>query len=181
VRAAADALDERLAGAAGDLYDVTLGLARDGNETALRMLLDRVWPVRRHRPLEMAAPAIPRTHDLLPAMASVANAMFAGETTPEEGAAPARGCSRRIARRSRSSITRFGSRSSRSNGARKSEQKRFSCAFRSLFSAFLRAAERRKGPNSSPFALFDVGERFENREKREKRRRYVRGRPPAAA
>ena len=89
VRAATDALDDRLAQASGDLYDVALGLAREGNETALRMLLDRVWPVRRHRPLEIAAPEIKRTHDLLPAMAGVTNAIFAGEATSEESAAAA--------------------------------------------------------------------------------------------
>ena len=90
VRVAADALDERLAQAAGDLYDVALGLAREGNETALRMLLDRVWPVRRHRPLEIEVPEIRKTHDLLPVMAGVTNAMFAGEATSQESAAAAR-------------------------------------------------------------------------------------------
>jgi hypothetical protein len=90
VKAAGDALDERLAGVAGDLYDVALGLARDGDRTALKMLLDRVWPVGRARPMEFAVPQINSVHDLVPAMAGVANATFTGEARPDEVAAATR-------------------------------------------------------------------------------------------
>jgi hypothetical protein len=90
VRAAADALDERVAAKAGDLFEMAFRQADEGNATALKALLDRVWPIRRHRPLEIAVPEIRKTHDLLPAMAGVTNAMFAGEATSQESEAAAR-------------------------------------------------------------------------------------------
>src|SRR5690349_16825817 len=71
VKAAADTLDERVSAAAGDLYDVALELARERNVSALKMLLDRVWPVGRSRPLEIGAPPIKHPRDLLTAMAGV--------------------------------------------------------------------------------------------------------------
>jgi hypothetical protein len=58
VKAAGDALDARAAEAAGDLFEVALELARERNVTVLKMLLDRVWPANRSRPLEIDAPEI---------------------------------------------------------------------------------------------------------------------------
>lgn len=90
VKATADALDERAAAAAPGLFDVALQEAREGNLTALKMLLDRIWPVGRSRPLEIGAPQINHALDLLPAMAAVTNAMFEGDATAGEGAAAAK-------------------------------------------------------------------------------------------
>ena len=90
VKAAADALDERVARAADELFDVTLKEANGGNLMAVKMLFDRVWPVGRSRSLEIAVPQINGTRDLLPAMAGVTNAMFGGDATADEGAAAAR-------------------------------------------------------------------------------------------
>jgi hypothetical protein len=90
VKVAADALDERVAQAAGDLFEVAFDLGKERNITAVKMLLDRVWPVGRSRPLEISAPQINRAPDLLPAMAGVTNAMFAGDATADEGAAAAK-------------------------------------------------------------------------------------------
>ncbi len=64
--------------------------ANEGNLMAVKMLFDRVWPVGRSRPLEIAVPQINGTRDLLPAMAGVTNAMFGGDATADEGAAAAR-------------------------------------------------------------------------------------------
>ncbi len=90
VNAAADALDERVSRSADELFDVALGLARDGNGTMLKMLLDRIWPVGRSRPLEIGAPEIRKPHDLLTAMASITNAMFGDGATAQESAAAAK-------------------------------------------------------------------------------------------
>jgi len=89
VMAAANVLDERVAQAVGELFDVALKVANGGNMVAVKMLLDRVWPVGRSRPLEIAVPQINGARDLLPPMAGVTNAMFGGDATAEEGAAAA--------------------------------------------------------------------------------------------
>jgi hypothetical protein len=54
------------------------------------MLLNRVWPVRRSRPVAIDAPEIRATRDLLPAAAAVTDAVLTGELTPREGSATAR-------------------------------------------------------------------------------------------
>jgi hypothetical protein len=90
IKAAADALDQRAAQAAGDVFELTLSLAKERNLAAVKMLLDRVWPVGRNRLLEIALPEIRATKDLLPAGAAVTNTVFAGEATAREGADLAR-------------------------------------------------------------------------------------------
>jgi hypothetical protein len=90
MKAAADALDQRAAQAAGDLFEVTLSLARERNVAAVKMLLDRIWPVGRNRLLEIALPEIRGIKDLVPAGAAVTNTVFAGEATAREGADLAR-------------------------------------------------------------------------------------------
>src|SRR5881275_3421214 len=66
LRERAAALDLRAAEAATDLIDVALEQAKGGNLKAIEMLLDRIWPVRRGRPVEIEAPPIRATADLLP-------------------------------------------------------------------------------------------------------------------
>jgi len=89
VTAAADALDERVAAKAGDLFDSAYRQADEGNATALKMLFDRVWPVGRSRPLAGALPEAPTLGDLLAASTAVANAVLAREATVQEGVAVA--------------------------------------------------------------------------------------------
>jgi hypothetical protein len=84
------ALDERVAEAGGDLIDAALKEAKTGNVRAIEMLLNRIWPARRGRPVEIDAPEIRGTPDLVPATAAVANAVLAGDVTPRECAAAAR-------------------------------------------------------------------------------------------
>ena len=83
--AGADALDKRAAEAASDLFDVALELARERNVPALKMLLDRVWPASRSRPLEIDAPEIKHPRDLLTVMAGVTHATFSGDAKAKEG------------------------------------------------------------------------------------------------
>src|SRR5260370_39276045 len=79
VKAAGDALDKRAAEAASDLFDVALELAKERNVAAVKMLLDRVWPVGRSRPLEIDAPEIKHPPDLLTVMAGRTQAPVAGD------------------------------------------------------------------------------------------------------
>src|SRR3954469_3179795 len=90
LRDRAAALDRRAAEAGADLVDVALEQAKGGNLKAVEMLLDRIWPVRRGRPVEIEAPPIRATADLLPVGAALSDAVLSGDVTPEEGKAAAR-------------------------------------------------------------------------------------------
>jgi hypothetical protein len=82
--------DQRVAGVGDELIDAALGQARNGNLRAIELLLDRIWPVRRGRPVQIDTSAIRTTADLLPVGADVTNAMLDGEITAEEGSAAGR-------------------------------------------------------------------------------------------
>jgi len=84
------ALDFLAAEAGAELIEVALNEAKKGNLRAVEMLLDRIWPARRGRPVEVDAPPIRVTADVLPAGAAVTSAVLGGELTPEEGSAAAR-------------------------------------------------------------------------------------------
>jgi hypothetical protein len=84
------ALDERVAEAGDDLIEAALKVAKDGNVRAIEMLLERIWPARRGRPVEIDAPDIRGVPDLVPATAAVTTAVLNGDVTPREGAAAAR-------------------------------------------------------------------------------------------
>ena len=90
VTAAADELDERAAAASRNLFDMAFRQAEEGNTAALKMLLDRVWPVGRSRPLAAAMPEDATVVDTLAASTTVTNAVLAGEATVQEGEALAR-------------------------------------------------------------------------------------------
>jgi hypothetical protein len=84
------ALDQIVADAGPDLIEAALKVAKSGNVKAIEMLLDRVWPARRGRPVEIEAPEIRAVADVVPASAAVTSAVLNGDVTPREGAAVAR-------------------------------------------------------------------------------------------
>jgi hypothetical protein len=83
-------LDHLVAEAGAELIEAALKEAKAGNVKAIEMLLSRIWPARRGRPIEIEAPEIRSVPDLVPASAAVTNAVFKGDLTPREGAAMAR-------------------------------------------------------------------------------------------
>jgi hypothetical protein len=56
---------------------------------AADILLRRLWPERKDRPVQMHLPAIMAPSDIVAALGAVADAVAAGELSPEEGAAVA--------------------------------------------------------------------------------------------
>jgi hypothetical protein len=90
LRDRAAALDLRAAEAGPTLIDVALEQAKAGNLKAVEMLLDRIWPVRRGRPVEIAVPPIRGINDLVPVGAAVTDAVLSGDVSPEEGSDAAR-------------------------------------------------------------------------------------------
>lgn len=77
---------------AGDVEAVTksvLAAAMSGDMQAARLILDRVAPVRKGRPVEFELPAIDTASDVAAATGAIALAVAGGELTPEEGQAVA--------------------------------------------------------------------------------------------
>ena len=85
-QAALDALGE--AGAV-EVLKAVLQAAKGGDLRAASILLDRVWPARKGRAVEVELPTVASAADLVPALAAVAAAMARGELTPEEARAVA--------------------------------------------------------------------------------------------
>ncbi len=61
--------------------------AKAGDLRAAELLLRRLWPERKGRPVEVALPEVATAADLVPALAAVAAAMGRCELTPEEAQA----------------------------------------------------------------------------------------------
>jgi hypothetical protein len=83
-QAALDAIGE--VGAA-EVLQAVLQAAKGGDLRAASILLDRVWPARKGRAVEVALPEVTTAADLVPALAAVAAAMGRGEVTPGEAQA----------------------------------------------------------------------------------------------
>jgi hypothetical protein len=74
---------------AQDIVEAVLNAAKGGDMTAARMVLDRIAPPRKGRPVEFELPAIEAPGDLVPPIEAVVSAMAAGELTPDEASAVA--------------------------------------------------------------------------------------------
>jgi hypothetical protein len=85
--AALAALDAIGAEAAEEVLRRVVDDARGGDLRAAELLLSRLWPERKGRPVEVALPEVASAADLVPALAAVASAMGRGELTPEEARA----------------------------------------------------------------------------------------------
>jgi hypothetical protein len=55
--------------------------------SCLRMVLDRIWPPRKGKPVNVVMPPINTSHDLLAAIASIWTAIGQGQLTPDEASA----------------------------------------------------------------------------------------------
>ncbi|WP_294534301.1 DUF5681 domain-containing protein [uncultured Rhodoblastus sp.] len=63
--------------------------AKDGDMTAARIVVERIAPVRKGRPINLTLPKIETADDLAAAMAAIVGAMAEGKITPEEATAAA--------------------------------------------------------------------------------------------
>ena len=79
---------EQLAeGQAEALVQKALELARAGDVSCMRMILDRVWPARKGRPISIELPPINTSDDVVGAIGSVWAAIGDGRLTPDEASA----------------------------------------------------------------------------------------------
>ena len=63
--------------------------AKGGDMRAAEIVLQRIWPVRKGRPISMELPVITTAADVVTALGAVADAVTSGSITTEEGAAVA--------------------------------------------------------------------------------------------
>jgi hypothetical protein len=62
-------------------------MAMSGDTAAMRVCMDRILPIRRGRVVTLALPPVRKPADLVTALGAIAEAVSAGELTPEEGGA----------------------------------------------------------------------------------------------
>lgn len=74
---------------AEDVMRSVVVAAKGGDMRAADILLRRLWPERKGRPVLLDLPAITAPSDIVAALGAVADAVATGELSPEEGAAVA--------------------------------------------------------------------------------------------
>lgn len=78
-------LDELADAASVEVLNIVIAKAEAGEPWAARLLLQRCWPMRAGRPVEL--PGLQNSSDLPAALGAVRAAMASGEITPTEAAA----------------------------------------------------------------------------------------------
>jgi hypothetical protein len=81
------ALDKLAGDDAEAVLKAAIDRAKNGDMDAARLILSRVWPARKGRPLALDLPAINAANDLPAALAATVAAVAAGDLTTEEGQA----------------------------------------------------------------------------------------------
>jgi hypothetical protein len=87
--AATIALDKIADDAGEDILKKMVEAAKDGDRHAADLVLQRIWPARKSRPIVLTLPAIQSASDVVAAVGAIADAVGAGEITPDEGQAVA--------------------------------------------------------------------------------------------
>ena len=78
------AIEALIDGAADDIANKAIELARAGDATMIRALLDRAAPTRRDRHIPFELPPMQKAADAVKAAAAIAQAVADGELTPSE-------------------------------------------------------------------------------------------------
>ncbi len=71
---------------ARDIVRVVVEAAKGGDMTAARLVLERIAPVRKGRPVYFDLPPVNTVADIAAAIAALTTAMASGEVTPDEAA-----------------------------------------------------------------------------------------------
>ena len=79
-------LDKMLADDGADVVQAVLTAAKDGDMQAARLVLDRIVPLRKGRPVRLDLPIIESAADVLMALSTTVAVMAEGEITPDEAA-----------------------------------------------------------------------------------------------
>ncbi len=81
------ALDAIGSEAGKDIMEAVVSAAKAGDMRAADILLRRLWPERKGRPVTLDLPAITAPGDIVAALRVITGAVSAGELSPDEGAA----------------------------------------------------------------------------------------------
>ena len=73
-------------GAVEDVVNAVLNAAREGDMTAARLILDRIAPLRKGRPVPLPLPTVETAADVMAALGVTVAAMADGEISPDEAA-----------------------------------------------------------------------------------------------
>lgn len=71
---------------ARSIVEAVLTAAKGGDMTAARLVLERIAPVRKGRPVRLNLPTVQTAADVAAAMSALTTAMASGDVTPEEAA-----------------------------------------------------------------------------------------------
>lgn len=82
-------LDQMAEGEAPEIVRKVFDAAKNGDMRAADLVLSRIWPVRKGRPVSLELPAITSAADVVAALGALADAVAGGELTAEEGASVA--------------------------------------------------------------------------------------------
>ena len=81
---------DQLADAGGrEILEKLIDAAKGGDMRAADLVLSRIWPVRKGRPITLELPPIETAADIVSALGKVADAVAAGDVTPDEASAVA--------------------------------------------------------------------------------------------
>jgi hypothetical protein len=81
------ALDAIGAEGAADVLRKVVESAKEGDMRAAEILVKRVWPERKGRPINVTLPPMETAADLVKAIGAVVSAVAAGDISPDEGQA----------------------------------------------------------------------------------------------
>jgi hypothetical protein len=82
-------LDKLAEGDAEAVLKQVTDAAKVGDMRAAEIILARIWPVKKGRPVALQLPSIKTAQDVVAAVGMVADAVGAGDITPDEGQAVA--------------------------------------------------------------------------------------------
>jgi hypothetical protein len=80
-------LDKMAETDAADVLSAVISRAKKGDMAAAGMIMARVWPTRKGRPVSFDLPSLSTAADLAAALGNVARAVSTGVLTPEEAQA----------------------------------------------------------------------------------------------
>lgn len=81
------ALDALAEGEANEIAKAMIEKAKEGDTTAGRMLLERIWPVRKGRGIRFDLPEVSKAEELPHVVAAVTRQVAEGDISPDEGTA----------------------------------------------------------------------------------------------
>jgi len=83
------ALDKLADDAGKEILEKMVEVAKGGDLRAAELVLSRIWPARKGRPVTIDLPKIENVADIVTALGAVSDALMRGDVTPDEATAVA--------------------------------------------------------------------------------------------